>query len=104
MNPYTPSSSRLFYGREPILRDLLSDEQASQAVVFVGGRRCGKTRLLERLRDYLRTVAKGDPEGAWQVAVPDAIQPGVNRNLPPHWPFLVNFQGHTLGSLERALA
>lgn len=104
LNPYTPSSSRLFYGREPILRDLLKDEEASQAVVFVGGRRCGKTRLLQRVRDYLQNVAKGDVAKAWEEAVPDALQPGPARHLPPHWPFLVNFQGLTFSSLEQALS
>ena len=41
MNPYTPSSSTLFYGREQIMRDLLADEQQGQSVVLIGGRRPG---------------------------------------------------------------
>ena len=45
MNPYTPKSSQLFYGRQQIMRNLLADEQQGQSIVLIGGRRCGKTRI-----------------------------------------------------------
>lgn len=119
MNPYTPSASRLFYGREEIFHDLLKDEEASQPVVFIGGRRCGKTRLLQRLDRYLRArydpgIARDaaepaaiwqlDPAAAWLSAIPDAIGPAPVSDLAPHWPFLVDFQGLALKSLRQALA
>jgi len=67
MNPYTPSSSRLFYGREKICRELLENEEAGQSVVLVGGRRYGKTRLVERIKDYLqaRFASGSAARGAW---------------------------------------
>ena len=60
MNPYTPSSSQLFYGREKIFRTLLKNEEAGQSVVLIGGRRCGKTRLIERIQKYLQAKINKD--------------------------------------------
>ncbi|MCP4702700.1 MAG: hypothetical protein GY862_38450 [Gammaproteobacteria bacterium] len=99
-NPYTPASSRLFYGRERLMRALLRDEEAGQSVVFIGGRRCGKTRVLEQLRAYLRTDTEHQE---WREAVPDAAGSAPAQNIAPHWPIPVNFQGLTFASLEHAL-
>jgi hypothetical protein len=105
MNPYTPSSSRLFYGREKICRELLENEEAGQSVVLVGGRRCGKTRLVERIKDYLLAqIAIGTAaSGAWPVMVPDALEPQPIHHLPYHWPVHVNFQGMHYNSLNQVL-
>ncbi|MCP4662862.1 MAG: hypothetical protein GY856_46315 [bacterium] len=72
-NPYTPASSRLFYSREAVMRELLADEQQGQSDLLFGGRRCGKTRMLERLKLHLRESATGSlpPEELWQRTVPD---------------------------------
>jgi ABC-type cobalamin/Fe3+-siderophores transport system ATPase subunit len=66
MNPYTPLSSRLFYGREQLIRDLLADKQQGQPTVLIGGRRCGKTTILRRVKDYLQHLGSGAADaGLW---------------------------------------
>jgi len=76
MNPYTPSLKLLFYGRENIFREMLRSEQAGQSVVLIGGRRCGKTCLMERLNEFLRCAAilANNLNDAWIKAVPDAVE------------------------------
>ena len=95
MNPYTPSSSTLFYGREQIMRDLFADEQQGQSVVLSGGRRCGKTWILRRMKDYLLGLAevRENPGALWQEIVPDAVGPEPKIDHPAHWPFLIDLQG-----------
>ena len=93
------------------MRAMLTDEQAGQSVVLVGGRRCGKTRTMERLAAYLQSLAnketplaaEDDLMAAWDHAVPDhrdsaPFQPQVR----PHWPVPVNFQGRGPDGLEAA--
>lgn len=108
MNPYTPSSSRLFYGRKELMKDVLNAEAAGLSVLLIGGRRCGKTRALERVRDYLIEVAGGgDRREAWAEAVPDGTSqdpPGGNAGdgcMPPHWPILMDVEGHDFTSQEQ---
>ena len=105
MNPYTPSSSQLFYGREKIFRTLLKNEEAGQSVVLIGGRRCGKTRLIERIQRYLQSRINKDSHlsGTWEAIVPDAVEPEPERCLPLHWPVLIDFQGMVFESLNQVL-
>lgn len=105
MNPYTPSSSQLFYGREKIFRTLLKNEEAGQSVVLIGGRRCGKTRLIERIQKYLQAKINKDSHssGTWEVFVPDAMEPEPERCLPLHWPVLIDFQGMVFESFNQVL-
>jgi len=76
MNPYTPSMKKLFYGRENTFREMLRNEQAGQSVVLIGGRRCGKTCLMERLNEFLRFAAipANNLNAAWINTVPDAVE------------------------------
>lgn len=105
MNPYTPSMKKLFYGRENTFREMLRNEQAGQSVVLIGGRRCGKTCLLERINDYLLQAVKpgSDLSAAWEKAIPDAKQPGPKNGLLFHWPVLIDFQGMHIETYEQAL-
>jgi len=105
MNPYTPKSSQLFYGREKILRTLLKNEEAGQSVVLIAGRRCGKTRLIERIQKYLQLEINNDSlsPGTWETIVPDAMEPGPGRCLPLHWPVLIDFQGMVFVSFNQVL-
>jgi hypothetical protein len=116
MNPYTPSSSKLFYGREQLIRDVLADEQQGQSTVLIGGRRCGKTTILRRVKDYLRGLGSGAADAGllWQTLVPDASSPGPSMANPIHWPFFIDLQGlsperlsdvydHIAGALARGL-
>ncbi len=102
-NPYTPSLKKLFYGREKCIRQLLADEQAGQSVVLIGGRRCGKTSVLERLSRYLLQAATphSDLAKTWQLTVPDFKEPAPLNSLSHHWPVLINFQGMAIDSLEQ---
>ncbi len=101
-NPFTPASSTLFYGREGLMRSLLRDEAQGQSVLFIGGRRCGKTRTLERLEWILRARCAGeDAAAAWSRAVPDAADPTPPGNAVPRWPLPVNCEG--LEEIKRGL-
>lgn len=107
LNPYTPASCRLFYGREDVMRQLLSDEQRGQSNILLGGRRCGKTRLLERLAELLRVAATRAEtmKEIWLRTVPDG-DPEADAPLlsKPHWPVLVSVQGYGFNSAEEFLA
>jgi len=107
LNPYTPASCRLFYGREGVMRQLLSDEQRGQSNVLLGGRRCGKTRLLERLAEILREAAtRSVPmDEIWPRTVPDHDTEAEAPSLAkPHWPVLVSVQGYGFNSTEEFLS
>ncbi len=95
MNPYTPKSSTLFYDREGIVRSLIADEQQGQSNVLIGGRRCGKTKILRHINDYLLGLGNGaeDPATLWAKAVPDAPEPLPSIKHPTHWPYFINLQG-----------
>lgn len=104
-NPYTPAASTLYYGREHLMASLVHDEHAGQSVVLIGGRRCGKTRTLERVAGFLKSLATGvTPEIAWCEAVPDAHDIAApTRDIPPHWPVIVNLQGRRFEGLSDLL-
>lgn len=108
-NPYTPKSSTLFYGRAALMREVLAKEQSGQSVVLLGGRRCGKTTVLRRVRDLLVGLAADahllgalwrrlvDADTATQHGLPDVIGIGM------HWPVMVSFMGVQPGTLAGAL-
>ncbi|UCH95993.1 MAG: toll/interleukin-1 receptor domain-containing protein [Candidatus Aminicenantes bacterium] len=105
MNPYTPASKQLFYGREMLFRSLLQNEESGQSVVLIGGRRCGKTCLMERIQYYLQQAANPNCNlsEAWEKTVPDAGEMAPERNIPHRWPVFIDFQGIGLDSLEQVL-
>jgi hypothetical protein len=85
-NPFTPKTSELFYGREAMMRSLLSDEQQGQSVVLIGGRRCGKTRILQQLNTWLSAMGRKEPaEKIWRGLLSDASgpAPGADRSRAP---------------------
>jgi hypothetical protein len=94
-NPYVPKWGPLFYGREQLVGELLQNEQAGKSLVLLGGRRCGNTALLRSMEQLLRGMSRSDqPDDAiWLRVVGDAIGQPPRRNLPVHWPVLVNFVG-----------
>ncbi len=105
LNPYTPSVRTLYYGREPLLTELLKAEQAANSVVLVAGRRCGKTRTLQRVQELLVARAKRWDMGAvWQAAVSDAAGPPPRMEIPPRWPTLLTLQGGGYDHLSDVLA
>jgi hypothetical protein len=104
-NPYTPSRRALFYGRETLIRNLLADEQQGQSVILIGGRRCGKTRILEQLRSWLTGMASGtDAALLWTRVVPDASNSAAPVCMRPHWPVLISVEGRALADLQAWLA
>ena len=106
INPYVAASCQLFYSREAVMRELLADEQSGQSNLLLGGRRCGKTRLLEHLGFYLRGLALGtSPAELWQRTIPDHDPDQVPPELlRPHWPVLISLQGLSFGSVDGVLA
>lgn len=107
MNPYTPSSRQLFYGRERIFATLMQNEESGQSMVLIGGRRCGKTCLMERIQYYLQQRANplADLQDSWKKAVPDAKAKEwvMTQRVTPHWPVLIDFQGISCESLDQVL-
>jgi len=98
VNPYGHAASQLFYGREQVLGELWRNAQGGRSMVLVGGRRCGKTRLAERLHDWLRDRTDGGEQAgnAWRTACPDAAGDEPDA-MGVHWPILVDLSSGVAG-------
>lgn len=106
-NPYTPASSNLFYGRAALMRELLEREQSGQSIVLLGGRLCGKTRVLRRLEQILRELAGNAQRQSinkiWQRLIDTEEKRFPRLGMAVHWPIAVNYQGAQVASLANAL-
>lgn len=63
-NPFI--NSQLFFGRQGELRQLRRNIENGESTLLIGGRRVGKTRLLEQLSTQIRPIYQTDA-GAWEV-------------------------------------
>jgi hypothetical protein len=106
INPYAPKARSLLYGRETAVRELLKRERVGKSIVLTGGRRCGKTSLLNCLHRLLSVMHSNNAlEQAWKLAITDAQAPSPTLEpTSPHLPVVSDLDGFALTSLEEVLS
>jgi hypothetical protein len=80
-NPFI--HSRLFFGRQDELRQLQRHIENGESALLIGGRRTGKTRLLEQLEVRTRAIFQTDA-GAWQLTSETAAIAHLGQAMQAH--------------------